>query len=99
MSRSLPIVITSPNGLHNVPTGYIGGSVVSRLLEHPKASSFQITALVRSPEKAAKLETIGIKAVVGSFSELDKLEKLSSDADVLISTVGGFPISTPRIET
>ena len=72
--------------------GYIGGSVVSRLLEHPNASNFEITALVRSPEKAAKMESLGIKTFVGSLSELDKLEKLSSEADVLISTVGIFQL-------
>ena len=33
-------------------TGYIGGSVLSRLLEHPSASTFDITVLVRSEEKA-----------------------------------------------
>jgi len=66
-------------------TGYIGGSVVAQLLEHPDASSFQITALVRSLEKAAKLESIGVKAVVGSFTELDKLEMLSSEADVVFA--------------
>jgi nucleoside-diphosphate-sugar epimerase len=67
-------------------TGYIGGSVVARLLEHPNASAFQITALVRSSDKAAKLESVGVRAVVGSLGELDKLEKLTSGADVVIST-------------
>jgi uncharacterized protein YbjT (DUF2867 family) len=67
--------------------GFIGGSVVTRLLEHPNASSFQITALVRSHEKAVKLESVGVRAVLGSFKELDKMEKLSSEAEVVISTV------------
>jgi uncharacterized protein YbjT (DUF2867 family) len=31
--------------------GYIGGSVLQRLLEHPKRDSFEITALVRSATK------------------------------------------------
>jgi nucleoside-diphosphate-sugar epimerase len=66
-------------------TGYIGGSVVTRLLEHPSASSFQITALVRSADKAAKLESVGLKTAIGSLDELDKLTKLSSEADVVIS--------------
>jgi len=66
-------------------TGYIGGSVVARLLEHPNANSFQITALVLSPEDAAKLETVGIKTVVGSLGDLDKLEKVTSEADIVFS--------------
>jgi nucleoside-diphosphate-sugar epimerase len=67
-------------------TGYIGGSVLVRLLDHPKADTFKITALVRSPGKAAQLKTLGVDAVVGSFSDLDRLTKLASEADVVFST-------------
>ena len=63
---------------------------MARLLEHPNAGSFQITALVRSPEKAVKLESVGVRAVLGSFAELDKLEKLPSEADVVIAMVKFF---------
>jgi len=66
-------------------TGYIGGSVVARLLEHPNHSSFDITALVRSAEKAVKIETLGIKTDIGSFSDLDRLEALTGEADVVFS--------------
>lgn len=68
--------------------GYIGGSVLSRLLKHPNAASFNITALVRSPEKAEKLKTLGVSPVVGSHSDLALVEKLSAKADVVIATVG-----------
>jgi len=66
-------------------TGYIGGSVLLRLLDHPKADTFHITALVRSEGKAAKLRTLGIDTVIGSLSESDKLEKLASEADLVFS--------------
>ncbi|EGN98930.1 hypothetical protein SERLA73DRAFT_181658 [Serpula lacrymans var. lacrymans S7.3] len=66
-------------------TGYIGGAVLELLLEHPTASSSQFTALVRSPEKAQKLESVGVHAVVGSLSELDKLEQLASQSDVIFA--------------
>ncbi|KZP09837.1 NAD(P)-binding protein [Athelia psychrophila] len=66
-------------------TGYLGGSIVSRLLEHPKAANFSITALVRSEPKAKVLETLGINAVLGSLGEHDKLETLVSQADVTIA--------------
>ena len=69
-------------------TGYIGGSVLTRLLEHPNVNSFQITTLVRSPEKAEKLKSLGVNAVIGSLLELDKVEKLASEADVVFATVG-----------
>ena len=69
-------------------TGYIGGSVLTRLLEHSNVNSFQITTLVRSPEKAEKLKSLGVNAVVGSLLELDKVKKLASEADVVFATVG-----------
>jgi hypothetical protein len=68
-------------------TGYIGGTVLLRFLAHPQASSFAITALVRSPEKVAKLKDFGITSVLGSTSDSQLLEKLASKADVVISIV------------
>ena len=62
--------------------------MVSRLLKHPNSASFNITALVRSPEKAEKLKTLGVFPVVGSYSDLALVEKLSAKADVVIATVG-----------
>ncbi|KAL0954821.1 hypothetical protein HGRIS_003766 [Hohenbuehelia grisea] len=64
-------------------TGYVGGSFLTRLLEHPKIDSFAITALVRSPEKAEKLKGLGVKVVVGSHSDLTVIEKLASESDVV----------------
>ncbi|KAJ3514591.1 hypothetical protein NLJ89_g2290 [Agrocybe chaxingu] len=66
-------------------TGYIGGSVLSRLLRHPDAPSFSITVLVRSEEKANKLKDFGVNPVLGSIKDVALLEELSSRADILIS--------------
>ncbi|TFK40282.1 NAD(P)-binding protein [Crucibulum laeve] len=66
-------------------TGYIGGSVLARLLEHPDAGSFHVTALVRSEEKANKLKALGVNAVVGTHSELGLIKDLASEADVVIA--------------
>ncbi|KAI0071514.1 NAD-P-binding protein [Panus rudis PR-1116 ss-1] len=66
-------------------TGYIGGSVLSRLLAHPGAKDYDITAIVRNQEKAKKLESFGVKTVVGTFEEYDKLEDLASRAHVVFS--------------
>ena len=60
---------------------------MARLLEHPDSTTFEITALVRSAAKAAKLETLGLKTVIGSYSDLDQLELLTSEADVVFSIV------------
>ncbi|EMD33971.1 hypothetical protein CERSUDRAFT_67591 [Gelatoporia subvermispora B] len=67
-------------------TGYLGSQVLQRLLAHPSASTFEITALVRSPEKATLLDSqFGVKAVVGHHGELEKLERLASEAHVVFS--------------
>ena len=75
---------------HNI--GYIGGAVLYRLLQHPSAKTFDITALVRSPEKAKKLESFGVKGVVGSLDDYDLVEDLVSKAHVIIDTVSGFQL-------
>ena len=62
--------------------------MLSRLLKHPNAASFNITAVVRSPEKAEKLKTLGVTPVVGSLSDSALVEKLSAKTDVVIATVG-----------
>ncbi|KAI9439805.1 hypothetical protein H4582DRAFT_1549586 [Lactarius indigo] len=67
-------------------TGYIGGSVLQRLLVHPKRDTFEITALVRSADKAKLLNTLGINTAVASLSDLDKLTELAAASDVIIHT-------------
>ncbi|TFY68537.1 hypothetical protein EVG20_g3523 [Dentipellis fragilis] len=66
-------------------TGYIGGTVVQLLLAHPKRDTFEITAYVRSEEKAKVLQTFGLKTAIGTFNESDKLTDLASKADVVIN--------------
>ena len=68
-------------------TGYIGGSVLARLLEHPSASTFDITVLVRSEEKAKKFESFGVKTVIGSFKDPALVEKLTGNAHVVFAIV------------
>ncbi|KAG1727651.1 uncharacterized protein EDB91DRAFT_1061010 [Suillus paluster] len=66
-------------------TGYIGGSVLSALLFDPRSNSFQITALIRSANKIAPLNSVGVEAVLGSNSDFEKLTAHASDADVVFS--------------
>ncbi|KAJ6520903.1 hypothetical protein DFH09DRAFT_225596 [Mycena vulgaris] len=67
-------------------TGYIGGTVLSLLLDHKDAAHFDITALVRSAENAEKLKAAtGIAVVVGSHSDLEVVESLASKASVIFS--------------
>ncbi|KAJ7854000.1 NAD(P)-binding protein [Mycena leptocephala] len=67
-------------------TGYIGGTVLARFLAHPRADTFQFTVLVRDPKKAEKFKDLGVKAVVGSHKDAQLVEKLASEADVVIAT-------------
>jgi len=64
--------------------GYVGGSVLSRFLEHPDFLAFKITALVRNSEKAEKLRALGINAVMGSHSDPSLMENLAAESDVVV---------------
>ncbi|GJE96185.1 NAD(P)-binding protein [Phanerochaete sordida] len=66
-------------------TGYIGGSVLAKLLKHPSADTFDITALVRSEDKAAKLNKLGVRTVIGSYKDVALVERLSEAAHVVFS--------------
>jgi len=66
-------------------TGYIGGTVLWRLLSHPSANTFDITVIVRSEEKAKKLEQFGVKPVVGSYKDTKLVEELAEKAHVVFS--------------
>ncbi|RDX57050.1 NAD-P-binding protein, partial [Lentinus brumalis] len=53
-------------------------------LAHPLARTFDITALVRNPESGKILESkFGVKAVVGSLKDLDKLTELAEGAHLV----------------
>ncbi|KAJ7870909.1 NAD-binding protein [Mycena olivaceomarginata] len=67
-------------------TGYIGGTVLEKLLQHPLAPDFKISTPVRDPVKAEKLKAFGVTPVVADFQyDLDMLKTLAKDADVVFS--------------
>ncbi|KAI8980053.1 NAD-P-binding protein [Trametes punicea] len=67
-------------------TGYIGGSVLERLLNHPSANTFDITVIVRNAEKAKILESkFGVNVVLGNHQEHDKLEALAEKAHIVFN--------------
>ncbi|KAJ7242688.1 hypothetical protein C8J57DRAFT_1367366 [Mycena rebaudengoi] len=72
-------------------TGYVGGTILRRLVEHPRAATFEITLLVRDPLKEQKLSSLGLglKVVVGSHADTTLLEALSSEADVVFAAANG----------
>ncbi|TFK78738.1 hypothetical protein K466DRAFT_58712, partial [Polyporus arcularius HHB13444] len=68
-------------------TGYIGGAVLQLILQHAQASTFAITALVRDAAKAQLLESkFGVRTVVGSLQDLDKLTELAENAHIVVHT-------------
>ncbi|KAG8216629.1 hypothetical protein J3R82DRAFT_6824 [Butyriboletus roseoflavus] len=66
-------------------TGYIGGATLERLLQHRTASTSEITALVRNPDKATLFASIGVKTVVGSHDDGPLLERQASESDVVFA--------------
>ena len=69
--------------------GYVGGSGLQAILAHPKAHSFDITALVRSEAKAKAIENaLGIKTVIGSLQDHALLTERAEQADVVLQQVG-----------
>jgi len=78
-------------------TGYIGGSVLERLLDLPDAHTFEITVLIRSPEKAEKFKKFGVNSVVGSFNDAKLLEDLTAAADVVFDTVDADMLDAAKI--
>ncbi|KAG6820957.1 hypothetical protein H0H93_009193 [Arthromyces matolae] len=67
-------------------TGYIGGSVLNLFLNHSEFSTLEITALVRSQEKADILNSLGFKTIIGDLGNLPLLANAASQADLVIHT-------------
>ncbi|KAF5336915.1 hypothetical protein D9611_002863 [Ephemerocybe angulata] len=66
-------------------TGYIGGSILTRLLAHPDRPSFELTALIRNPDTAKKFAALGVKTILGSYDDLALLTEAAAQADVVFT--------------
>ncbi|MGL4967980.1 MAG: NAD-dependent epimerase/dehydratase family protein [Inquilinus sp.] len=62
-------------------SGYIGGAVALRLMR----DGHRIRGLVRSPEKAAKLQDLGIEPVLGDLSDTALLAREAKAADAVVN--------------
>jgi nucleoside-diphosphate-sugar epimerase len=68
-------------------TGYIGGSILTALLQHPNASNFHITALIRGDnERINKLASLNITPLLGSNESFEVIEKAAQNSHVVIHT-------------
>ncbi|KAI5475880.1 hypothetical protein MNV49_000762 [Pseudohyphozyma bogoriensis] len=67
-------------------TGFIGGSVLDAILQHPVlAAKLDISALHRSAADKARLEALGVTAVTGDLSkDYDKIVALAAQSDLVI---------------
>jgi nucleoside-diphosphate-sugar epimerase len=72
------------NALVTGATGFVGGHVVDALL----ARGVRITALVRSPVRAAALERRGVRLVAGSLHDDDALRRACEGQDVIHHIAG-----------
>jgi nucleoside-diphosphate-sugar epimerase len=77
-------------------TGYIGSAIADRL----RAAGHQVSGLARSDEAATKLQTTGISAVRGDFSNPQSVGSAARSADAVISTATTYDpgIDGPAID-
>ena len=68
-------------------TGYIGGSILTGLLQHPNVGHFNITCLVRGDDsRVKKLASLGVIPLMGTNDSHEILEKAASDSHAVIHT-------------
>jgi nucleoside-diphosphate-sugar epimerase len=75
-------------------TGFIGGHVARQLRERGD----DVVALVRSPEKAAKLRELGCELVEGDLSDGDAIARGLAGADAAIHAGAVYKVGVPKSE-
>lgn len=81
-------------------TGYIGSAVLEGLLR----AGYDVTALVRDPERAEQIALRGVKPVVGELTRAAGYVEAAEDADVIVHTAyerskQGVEVDRGAIET
>jgi nucleoside-diphosphate-sugar epimerase len=77
-------------------TGYIGGSVLQRLLVHPDSHKFRFTAVIRAEAKAPKFGALGVNTVIGSHSDSDLMRKLAAKADIVFAIADADDVNAAK---
>ncbi|CAE6470731.1 unnamed protein product [Rhizoctonia solani] len=75
-------------------TGYVGGAILTELLR--TSASFTITALVRKDSDIKVLEQLGVKTIKGSFSDMDKIEQASREANIVYNAADADDLDLTR---
>jgi len=90
IDTSLPKASASKTVFLTGATGYIGGTVLTKLLSLPTPPS-TITLLIRDEKKAQAISSIKtngttLKPIIGSLQDLETLTKAAADADIVVNT-------------
>jgi dihydroflavonol-4-reductase len=73
-----------PRALVTGATGFVGSNLVSELL----ARGWSVRCLVRSPDRAAPLATLGAELATGSLQDFDSIARAIADTDVVFHVAG-----------
>jgi nucleoside-diphosphate-sugar epimerase len=76
-------------------TGHIGSAVLPAVI----TAGHAVTALVRSPEKAAAVRAAGAEVVTGDIQDLDLVRRLAASADAVIATASPGDATSSAVET
>ena len=66
-------------------TDFIGGAFLTKLLESPDASRWNITVLTHSKDSFPIFKNLGVTPLFGALDDVEVLTKASSDADVVLN--------------
>jgi nucleoside-diphosphate-sugar epimerase len=75
-------------------TGFVGSSVLKQLV----ARGHSVTALVRSPEKAAAVEAAGATVVLGDITDLALVSRLATESDGVIHTASPGDATSSEVD-
>lgn len=90
IDTSLPSAAAGKTIFLTGSTGYIGGTVLQKLISLSSPPS-KITLLIRDEKKSSLLSSIKtpsgltLEPLIGSLQDLDKLEKGASEHDIVVS--------------
>ena len=72
-------------------TGFLGGELVKQLI----GRGHQVAALVRSPEKASLLETLGVRLHIGDITDRSTLRAPMEGADGVFHVAAWYKVGAP----
>ncbi|TVY27824.1 Uncharacterized protein LHYA1_G003089 [Lachnellula hyalina] len=98
LKHQVSVALMSSKILLTGATGYIGGSILTQLLESKHDfSKYPISVLVRGEDRAKILQGQGFNPILfHNLDETDILQKVASEHDVVIHTASGFHTASAK---